>query len=196
LPGSFVTTVLCPHLKLDWFRKNGRSSTQIQRIREAIVAHYHELFKTVAAPTRTPMLTPQAPSQCRVRRQFGIIVELALAVPIQIPDDIESYLDTPPVRSLNSKTVLQFWSAEKATQPSLAKMGLMYCSAPANLVDSERVFSERHNQCVWNQRSMSSQIFREQMSVGAWSKAPFFQLDVAKQLIDNHSCSLYGSYSI
>jgi hypothetical protein len=43
---------------------------------------------------------------------------------------------------------------------------------------------------------MSSQTFREQMSVGAWSEAPFFQLDVAEQLIDNHSRSLRGSSSI
>ncbi|KAJ7645725.1 hypothetical protein B0H17DRAFT_1273601, partial [Mycena rosella] len=38
--------VLSPNLKLDWFKQNGRSSTQIQRIRETIVARFDELFKT------------------------------------------------------------------------------------------------------------------------------------------------------
>ncbi|KAK7027104.1 hypothetical protein R3P38DRAFT_2777196 [Favolaschia claudopus] len=37
--------VSCPHLKLDWFKQNGRSSTQIQRIRESIVARFEELFQ-------------------------------------------------------------------------------------------------------------------------------------------------------
>ncbi|KAJ6466083.1 hypothetical protein DFH09DRAFT_849781, partial [Mycena vulgaris] len=37
--------VLSPNLKLDWFKQNGRSSTQIQHIRETIVARYDELFK-------------------------------------------------------------------------------------------------------------------------------------------------------
>ncbi|KAJ7679853.1 hypothetical protein B0H17DRAFT_846753, partial [Mycena rosella] len=34
--------VLSPNLKLDWFKQNGRSSTQIQRIRETIVARFDE----------------------------------------------------------------------------------------------------------------------------------------------------------
>ncbi|KAJ6573751.1 hypothetical protein DFH09DRAFT_868148, partial [Mycena vulgaris] len=53
-------------------------------------------------------------------------------------------------------------------------MALTYCSTPATSVDGERSFSEGRNQCAWNQQSMSSQTFREQMSLGAWSKAPFF----------------------
>ncbi|KAJ7934106.1 hypothetical protein B0H13DRAFT_1551757, partial [Mycena leptocephala] len=53
-------------------------------------------------------------------------------------------------------------------------MALTYCSAPATSVDGERAFSEGRNQCAWNQRSMSSKTFREQMSLGAWCEAPFF----------------------
>ncbi|KAJ7786869.1 hypothetical protein B0H14DRAFT_2223807, partial [Mycena olivaceomarginata] len=37
--------VLCPNLKLEWFKANGRPTMQIRRIREAIVARYDELFK-------------------------------------------------------------------------------------------------------------------------------------------------------
>jgi hypothetical protein len=115
---------------------------------------------------------------------------------MQIPDDMNSYLDIPPIPSLNGKTVLQYWSAEKPTQPSLAEMGLTYCSAPATSVDGERAFSEGRNQCAWNQRSMSSQTFREQMSLGAWYEAPFFKLDVAEQIIETHSRPLRGSSGI
>ncbi|KAJ6592997.1 hypothetical protein B0H19DRAFT_1279824, partial [Mycena capillaripes] len=35
---------LSPNLKLQWFEANGRSSTQIRRIREAVTARYNELF--------------------------------------------------------------------------------------------------------------------------------------------------------
>ncbi|KAJ7744943.1 hypothetical protein DFH07DRAFT_694723, partial [Mycena maculata] len=62
-------------------------------------------------------------------------------------------------------------------------MGLAYCSAPATSVDGERSFSEGRNQCSWNQQSMSSQTFREQMSVGAWCDAPFFDLDLAEKIV-------------
>jgi hypothetical protein len=72
-------------------------------------------------------------------------------------------------------------------------MALTYCSAPATSVDGERSFSEGRNQCSWNQQSMSSQTFREQMSVGAWSEAPFFDLNVAETIIDSHSRALRGS---
>ncbi|KAJ7719644.1 hypothetical protein B0H16DRAFT_1242863, partial [Mycena metata] len=63
-------------------------------------------------------------------------------------------------------------------------MALAYCSAPVTSVDGERAFSEGRNQCAWNQRSMSSQTFREQMSVGAWCEAPFFDLDLAEKMIE------------
>ncbi|KAJ7498391.1 hypothetical protein B0H11DRAFT_1715021 [Mycena galericulata] len=72
-------------------------------------------------------------------------------------------------------------------------MALTYCSAPATSVDGERSFSEGRNQCSWNQKSMSSQTFREQMSVGAWSEAPFFDLDVAEQIISGYSRPLRDS---
>ncbi|KAJ7654261.1 hypothetical protein B0H17DRAFT_956980 [Mycena rosella] len=71
-------------------------------------------------------------------------------------------------------------------------MALAYCSAPATSVDGKRSFSEGRNQCLWNQQSMSSQTFRQQMSVGAWSEAPFFDLDVAEQIIGGHSRPLRG----
>ncbi|KAJ7706906.1 hypothetical protein B0H17DRAFT_918444, partial [Mycena rosella] len=36
---------LSPNLKLQWLEANGRSSTQLHCIQEAVTAHYHELFK-------------------------------------------------------------------------------------------------------------------------------------------------------
>jgi hypothetical protein len=42
---------------------------------------------------------------------------------------------------------------------------------------------------------MSSQTFREQMSLGAWSEAPFFDLDLGEQMLDNHIRALRGSSS-
>ncbi|KAK6996061.1 hypothetical protein R3P38DRAFT_2800106 [Favolaschia claudopus] len=172
--------VLFPHLTLDWFKQNGRSSTQIQRIRESIVARYEELFKTTSqpSPARPSAPQPQAPPPGRVRRRFAApIGPPTPSAPKQIPNDIHSYLDTPPLPSLEGKTVLQYWSAEKATQPDLAEMALTYCSAPSTSVDGER---------------MSSQTFREQMSLGAWSDAPFFDLDVAEGIIEQHASSLRG----
>ncbi|KAJ7679852.1 hypothetical protein B0H17DRAFT_943798 [Mycena rosella] len=74
-------------------------------------------------------------------------------------------------------------------------MALSYCSAPATSVDGERSFPEGRNQCAWNQHSMSLQTFRQQMSVGAWAEAPFFDLDTAEQILDNHTCGLRGSSS-
>ncbi|KAJ7879454.1 ribonuclease H-like domain-containing protein, partial [Mycena leptocephala] len=131
-----IGTFLCPNLKLEWFKENGRSTTQIRRIREMIVARYDELFKTVAQPTRTPTSAPPAPTQPgRVRGRFGVTADPAPAAPTQIPNDINSYLDTPPIASLNGKTVLHYWSAEKRKQPDLAEMALAYCSAPATSVD-------------------------------------------------------------
>ncbi|KAK6996367.1 hypothetical protein R3P38DRAFT_2800071 [Favolaschia claudopus] len=172
--------VLFPHLTLDWFKQNGRSSTQIQRIRESIVARYEELFKTTSqpSPARPSAPQPQAPPPGRVRRRFAApIGPPTPSAPKQIPNDIHSYLDTPPLPSLEGKTVLQYWSAEKPTQPDLAEMALTYCSAPSTSVDGER---------------MSSQTFREQMSLGAWSDAPFFDLDVAEGIIEQHASSLRG----
>jgi hypothetical protein len=128
-----------------------------------------------------------------MRRRFGVTADPAPSAHTQIPNDINSYLDSPPIASLNGKTVLQYWSAEKTTQPDLAEMALAYCSAPATSVDGERAFSEGRNQCAWNQRSMSSQTFRQQMSLGSWCEAPFFDLDVAEQMIENHARPLRGS---
>ncbi|KAK7015736.1 dimer-Tnp-hAT domain-containing protein [Favolaschia claudopus] len=130
--------VLFPHLTLDWFKQNGRSSTQIQRIRESIVARFEELFKTTSqpSPARPSAPQPQAPPPGRVRRRFAApIGRPTPSAPKQIPNDIHSYLDTPPLPSLEGKTVLQYWSAEKATQPDLAEMALTYCSAPSTSVD-------------------------------------------------------------
>ncbi|KAJ7495277.1 ribonuclease H-like domain-containing protein [Mycena latifolia] len=180
--------VLSPNLKLDWFKQNGRSSTQIQRIRETIVAHYDELFKTRSSAQPGPTSAPPPPTQSRACRRFGDPIDRTPASPTSIPNDIHSYLDTPPLPSLMGKTVLQYWAAEKATQPDLAEMALTYCSAPATSVDGR-------NQCAWNQHSMSSQTFRQQMSVGAWSDAPFFDLDTAEQILDNHTRGLRGSSS-
>ncbi|KAJ7772574.1 hypothetical protein DFH07DRAFT_733658 [Mycena maculata] len=74
-------------------------------------------------------------------------------------------------------------------------MALTFCSAPATTVGGERSFSEGCNQCGRNQESMSSQIFREQMSVGSWCEAPFFNMDTAEQIIVNHTHTLHGSSS-
>ncbi|KAJ7748159.1 hypothetical protein DFH07DRAFT_1036669 [Mycena maculata] len=101
--------VLAPNLKLDWFKKHGRSMTQICRIREIIVACYDEIFKTTAQSAQTPTPAPEV-----------VPWDLELPAPSQIPNNINSYLDTPPLASLNGKTVLQYWAAGRAAQPDLA----------------------------------------------------------------------------
>ncbi|KAJ7579613.1 hypothetical protein C8J56DRAFT_795874 [Mycena floridula] len=65
----------------------------------------------------------------------------------------------------------------------------------ASSVDGERSFSEGRNQCAWNQMNMSVQTFREQMSVGSWFKAPWFNMDVAQKIIEESSQPLRGARS-
>ena len=108
-----------------------------------------------------------------------------------ILNDINSYLEAPLVE-LRGKTVLQYWNEERSRQPDLAEMALTYCSGPATSVDDERSFSEGRNQCAWNQRSMTSQTFREKMSVGSWAGAPFFKQDVAAEIIEENTRALRG----
>ncbi|KAF9011674.1 hypothetical protein BDZ89DRAFT_885272, partial [Hymenopellis radicata] len=60
---------------------------------------------------------------------------------------------------------------------------LSFVSGPATSCGGERSFSEGRNQVGWNQHSMSSQAFREQMSLGSWSTAPFFDLDKAVAIL-------------
>ncbi|KAJ7654260.1 hypothetical protein B0H17DRAFT_1214418 [Mycena rosella] len=99
---------LSPNLKLQWFEANGRSSTQLRRIREAVTARYHELFKKNAPSAPTPASAPEPTNRGRVRRRFAAVVDPMPQIPVQIPDDIDSYFDTPPLPSLNGKTVLQY----------------------------------------------------------------------------------------
>ncbi|KAH9832093.1 uncharacterized protein C8Q71DRAFT_704957, partial [Rhodofomes roseus] len=49
--------------------------------------------------------------------------------------------------------------------------------------DAELAFSEGRNQVAWNQRAMSSQTFRAKMSLGAWADAPWFDYNVAEDII-------------
>jgi hypothetical protein len=67
---------------------------------------------------------------------------------------------------------------------------LTFLYQPATSVEAERVFSEGRNQVQWNQESLSSQTFRAEMSMGAWTKAPWFNIDRAVQLIASRSSRL------
>ncbi|KAJ7724493.1 hypothetical protein DFH07DRAFT_946374 [Mycena maculata] len=117
-----------------------------------------EAYKFSIAQTPTP--APQVAPWGHVRHRFGDATDLEPPAPSQIPNDINSYLNTPPLASLNGKTVLQYWAAERAAQLDLAEMALTFCSAPATTVDGERSFLEGRNQCGWNQESMSPDIPR------------------------------------
>ncbi|KAI0312269.1 hypothetical protein OF83DRAFT_1067493, partial [Amylostereum chailletii] len=88
---------------------------------------------------------------------------------------------------------LKYWNKVLDTRPALAKMGLSFTSAPATGADAERVFSEGRNQLSWNQHSMSPQTFRNKMSIGAWSKAPCFDVEMATSIIAKHARPLRES---
>ncbi|KAI0658318.1 hypothetical protein C8Q70DRAFT_994701 [Cubamyces menziesii] len=74
-------------------------------------------------------------------------------------------------------------------------MGLAYTSAPASTAPVEREFSMGRTQINWNQESMSSQTFRAKMCVAAWSSAPWYDEDVATQIIADNSRPLRPSSS-
>lgn len=181
---------MCPDRKLQWFRDQQRSSTQITRIRERVVTRFNANFKKIVAgpaPLPVPASVPTLSGPARfLRRQ-------APSAPIvQIPNDINSYLDTPPIPLPVGMTYITFWHHERHHQPELAEMALTYCSSAATSVDGERSFSEGRNQCHWNQHNMTSQTFREKMCLGAWHDSPFFDLDRAEKIISENSSSLRG----
>lgn len=112
-------------------------------------------------------------------------------------------------------TTLQFWNSQLPVMPGLAAMGLAYISSPgmyasctltcqvvwneipllmiASTAAAEREFSEGRTQVNWNQQSMSSQTFRAKMSVGAWARAPWYNLETAAEIIAASSRPLRAS---
>nr|GAT43270.1 predicted protein [Mycena chlorophos] len=183
---------LRPDLKLNYFRKNGRSEADIKRIHDGLVERFKD-FKPASDPVSAtaPPSTQPAPRRSGGSRFDTKPRSTTPSVPTQTPDDIRSYLASPIV-DLGGRTVLEYWHSERRMQPHLAEMGLAFCSAPATSVDMERAFSEGRNMCAWNQRSMSSQTFREQISVAAWYDAPFFDMGIAEQIIREKSRPLRG----
>jgi hypothetical protein len=93
-----------------------------------------------------------------------------------------------------TEDVISYWTERLEKTPYLARFALSFCSAPATSSDSERSFSEGRHQINWNQMSMSFQAFRAQMSVGSWSKAPFFSIDDVIEAIESESASLRYHY--
>nr|GAT50072.1 predicted protein [Mycena chlorophos] len=182
--------VFRPNWKTKWFEENGWTPAEIRKVKTAMIKRFKDYKpQPPTAPTAPPAISSTAPVTGRAH--FAAGAARTPTVPVQVPDSMESYLATPPI-DLQNKSLLQFWHDERRMQPHLAEMALTYLSAPATSVDAERSFSEGRNQCAWNQHAMLSQTFREQMSVGAWSGAPFFDIGIAEEIIAKHSRPLRG----
>lgn len=131
------------------------------------------------------------------------------------PDDIVTYLDTDPIPCLagGGQTVLKYWDSRLNVTPDVAKFCLSYVSAPgmshhlpntfclynsltfpycyiATSVEPERSFSKGRNQVDWNQESMEQETFNPRMVIESWADAPWFDLRVGAQSIEEHGRSL------
>lgn len=174
-----------------WFEKAGYSSNKIRCIQERVIDRFSTPFagrQPASAPQPAPAARAMSASRfdCPCTEAPGHIEAL--------PDDIVSYLDSPVITLPAGMTVTQYWHGEREKQRHLAEMAITFCSAPATSVDDEGSFSEGRNQCAWNQRSMSSQTVQEKMAMGSWSKAPFFDMGQAVNILEEQTRGLCGSY--
>lgn len=57
----------------------------------------------------------------------------------------------------------------------------------ATSVEAERAFSKGRNQIDWNQESMGQETFNPRMVMESWAKAPWFNMETAARVIEEHS---------
>ncbi|KAI5831127.1 hypothetical protein K523DRAFT_415276 [Schizophyllum commune Tattone D] len=102
------------------------------------------------------------------------------------PDAFTRYLDEPlvPRSAIESAGgVIAYWYANRELDPILSTFGCDYCSAPATSIDAERAFSEGRRQVNFMQHRMSHDTFKSLMALGSWTKAPFFDLNLAVDVL-------------
>ncbi|KAI0662356.1 ribonuclease H-like domain-containing protein, partial [Cubamyces menziesii] len=202
----FFAIVLCPDRKLQWFYNHGWTQSDVAQILNMIKRRFLEKFKT--SPSGSSESAPATEGVHRWR-QSAVASAPSEATTYDL-DSITHYLSLPPHPLPPGTTVLQYWNSQLDITPCLATMALAYTSAPGespsasveesvNLCDpldiastapAEREFSEGRTMINWNQEGMSSQTFRAKMCVSAWSGAPWYNEEVAVQIITDTSRSL------
>ncbi|KAK7456412.1 hypothetical protein VKT23_010660 [Stygiomarasmius scandens] len=182
-----ISIVLCPDRKLSFFERELHwTEAQINDLRSLVIRRFDESYAP-PAPALAMQIQTEANSDSDDPLKMFQRPSMSHNVYEGGEDDIRTYLAKPLTET---NDIIGYWTEKLDQTPYLAKYALSFCSAPATSADSERSFSEGRHQISWNQTSMSSQAFRAKMSVGSWSRAPFFSLEDAVTAIANHSAPL------
>ncbi|KAJ7880221.1 hypothetical protein B0H13DRAFT_2345689 [Mycena leptocephala] len=158
-----IAIVMSPDKKLHWFRSRGWSEENIERIKNLTVSRWEESYKwSSSAPTAaaTPVASTSSP------RASSWVAPTTESIPAGL-DDIQAYLNEPPMTSTLLKTFGGSINNQEPSTPSLSRLGSDFCSGPTTSVDGERSFSVGRRKLGSMQHNTADQTFQSSMAVGS-----------------------------
>ncbi|TFK18197.1 hypothetical protein FA15DRAFT_603730 [Coprinopsis marcescibilis] len=181
----YITIVMCPNRKIEWFKNRGFTQQQVKQIQMLVLKRWTESFQdTVSIPAST--------AHNEESRRRGWLKKADEPTTSTTPyDHITTYLKEPLVAS-NVITAAggytKWWHMSQSNRPTISKMALTYVTTPgkclftstersfipfvASSIDAERAFSIGRRQINFMQHNMSSTSFRGKMASGSWSGTP------------------------
>ncbi|KAF5345254.1 hypothetical protein D9756_011425 [Leucocoprinus leucothites] len=135
----YISIVMCPDRKLQWFKSALEFMTQhVKKIKDMVVEHWKALY---VSGDDESQLVDSEPVKGKKNR-FKVTLKAAkMNYPV---DHILIYLDELAIPSTDIQAAggyMKWWYTSSSARKSVAKMAMDYCSAPASSVDAERAFS-------------------------------------------------------
>ncbi|KAF5354023.1 hypothetical protein D9756_006943 [Leucocoprinus leucothites] len=131
----FITIVMCPDRKLQWFKDNGFSCAVISQLKQTVIDRWEQNYR--------PDLTPDSGSDsARVTNKYMKRPTAAKSTAGKL-DDIHTYLKEPVIQSstvIDSGGYMKWWNTTATSRPNLARMGMNYCSAPGSYISHTQSF--------------------------------------------------------
>ncbi|KAF5353365.1 hypothetical protein D9756_007867 [Leucocoprinus leucothites] len=157
----YISIVMCPNRKLQWFKSAlGFTTQHVKKIKDMVVEHWKASYASGDDGSQLVDLEPVKGKKNR----FKVTLKAAKTnYPI---DHILTYLDEPAIPSTDIQAAggyMKWWYTSSSARKSVAKMAMDYCSAPVG-----------RRQINFMQQNMSSFTFHAKMAMGSWSNTPLF----------------------
>ncbi|KAL0058691.1 hypothetical protein AAF712_014619 [Marasmius tenuissimus] len=198
-----IAVVMSPNKKLDWFKKHGRTETQVEEIKKLVIQTWNQSYRpacfappqsagpSTSASTATHMYDWNTPvrdidwdSQWEKEDNESVAAD-----PEGVIDPLLKYLADPPIELGPDYDTIRYWGTRWERDPELTQYGSNYCSAPATSVDAERAFSAGRREVNFMQHNTSHDTFKASMTVGSWVHTPFFSLPDALKALETQIAS-------